>query len=108
MVLGGVRACSTSWSESPGPRAQRVKIRKYQISTKLLIPQLPFQRLLREIAREIHPEVRFTSQAVLAIQEAAEAHLVQSLENANLCALHDGRVTLLKKDMDLMRRGRRF
>jgi histone H3 len=41
------------------------------IQTDLLIRKLPFQRLVREIATEFKQEVRFQSQAVLALQEAA-------------------------------------
>ena len=54
----------------PGTVALR-EIRKYQKSTELLIRKLPFQRLIREIAREFKEEIRFQSQAIYALQEAA-------------------------------------
>ncbi len=50
--------------------------RRYQKSTELLIRKLPFQRLVREIAQDFKTDLRFQSQAVLALQEAAEAYLV--------------------------------
>ena len=54
----------------PGTVALR-EIRKFQKSTELLIRKLPFQRMVKEIALEFKQEVRFQSQAVLALQEAA-------------------------------------
>mmetsp|Transcript_40139 Transcript_40139/g.75105 ORF Transcript_40139/g.75105 Transcript_40139/m.75105 type:complete len:145 (-) Transcript_40139:117-551(-) len=87
----------------PGTLALR-EIRKYQKSTELLIRKLPFQRLIREIAQDINTDVRFQSQAVLALQEAAEAYLVGLFEDTNLCAIHAKRVTIMPKDMQLARR----
>eukprot|EP00092_Neocalanus_flemingeri_P105535 GFUD01135295.1.p1 GENE.GFUD01135295.1~~GFUD01135295.1.p1 ORF type:complete len:163 (-),score=38.66 GFUD01135295.1:119-607(-) len=71
----------------PGTRAL-MEIRKFQKSTNLLIPKLPFSRLMRE----------------LAAQEAAEAYLVTLFEDTVLCAIHAKRVTVMPKDMNLARR----
>jgi histone H3 len=87
----------------PGTVALR-EIRKFQKSTDLLIRKLPFQRLVREIATEYKSDLRFQSQAVLALQEAAEAYLVGLFEDTNLCAIHAKRVTIMPKDMQLARR----
>eukprot|EP00397_Hematodinium_sp_SG-2012_P055007 GEMP01066793.1.p1 GENE.GEMP01066793.1~~GEMP01066793.1.p1 ORF type:complete len:178 (+),score=39.90 GEMP01066793.1:119-652(+) len=87
----------------PGTVALR-EIRKFQRSTDLLIRKLPFQRVVREIAQEHRSELRFQSQAVVALQEAAEAYLVGLFEDTNLCALHARRVTIMPKDMSLARR----
>ena len=87
----------------PGTLALR-EIRRYQKSTDLLIRKLPFQRLVREIAQDIKPELRFQSTAVLALQEAGEAYLVGLFEDTNLCALHGNRVTIMPKDIQLARR----
>ena len=65
---------------------------------------MPFQRLLREIAMEYRKEFRFQTMAVLAIQEGAEAYLVDLLHDTNLCALHARRVTIITKDLRLARR----
>lgn len=47
---------------------------------------------------------RFQSQALLALQEAAESYMVGLFEDTNLCALHAKRVTIMAKDMHLARR----
>ena len=41
---------------------------------------------------------------VMALQEAAEAYLIQLLEDLTLCAIHAKQVTILLKDMQLARR----
>eukprot|EP00490_Sorites_sp_Unknown_P029094 CAMPEP_0114658770 /NCGR_PEP_ID=MMETSP0191-20121206/16380_1 /TAXON_ID=126664 /ORGANISM="Sorites sp." /LENGTH=136 /DNA_ID=CAMNT_0001881725 /DNA_START=38 /DNA_END=448 /DNA_ORIENTATION=- len=87
----------------PGTLALR-EIRKYQKSTDLLLRKLPFQRLVKEIAQEVKSDLRFQSQAVLALQEAAEAYLVGLFEDTNLCAIHAKRVTIMPKDVQLARR----
>jgi len=87
----------------PGTVALR-EIRKYQKSTELLIRKLPFQRLVREIAAELQPGLRFQGSAVLAMQEASEAYLTHLFEDTNLCAIHAKRVTIMPKDIQLARR----
>ena len=87
----------------PGTVALR-EIRKFQKSTDLLIRKLPFQRLVRDIAQQYKSDLRFQSQAVLALQEASEAYLVGLFEDTNLCAIHAKRVTIMSKDMILAKR----
>ena len=93
----------------PGTVALR-EIRKYQKSTELLMRKLPFQRLVREVANEIAAGTRFPegprwqSQAVVALQEAAEAYLVHLFEDSNLEAIHAKRVTIQAKDIQIARR----
>ena len=88
----------------PGTKALR-EIRKYQKSTDLLIRKLPFQRLVREIAKEFfNNDLRFQSTAILALQEASEAYLVGLFEDTNLCAIHAKRVTIMPSDILLARR----
>ncbi|KAJ4478222.1 histone H3 [Lentinula aciculospora] len=94
----------------PGTVALR-EIRKYQKSTDLLLRKLPFSRLIREIAQEMTTttngeayELRWQSSALLALQEATEAFLVHLFEDANLCALHAKRVTIMQRDIQLARR----
>ena len=87
----------------PGTVALR-EIRKFQKSTDLLIRKLPFQRVVIEIAQQFKIDLRFQSQAVLALQEACEAYLVGLFEDTNLCAIHAKRVTIMPKDMQLARR----
>ncbi|KAJ1263445.1 hypothetical protein BS78_09G185100 [Paspalum vaginatum] len=95
----------------PGTVALR-EIKKYQKSTELLIPFAPFVRLVREIT-DFYSRgnvSRWTPEALLALQEAAEFHLVELFEVANLCAIHARRFTLMQRDIQLARRigGRRW
>ena len=87
----------------PGTVALR-EIKRYQKSTDLLLPRAPFQRLVRDICRDIDSDLRFQAQALMALQESAEAYLTGVFEDANLCSIHAQRVTLMKKDMELARR----
>ncbi len=41
---------------------------------------------------------------MLALQEAAESYLTGLFEDAQLCAIHAKRITIMKKDFDLARR----
>ena len=66
------------------------EIRHFQRSVDLLIPLLPFQRLVREIAQDCKMDLRFQSSAILALQEVTEAWLVGVFESANLCCIHRG------------------
>ena len=87
----------------PGTVALR-EIRKFQKSTDLLIRKLPFQKVVREIATQFKSDLRFQTQAILALQEACEAYLVKLFEDTNLCAIHAKRVTIMAKDMMLAKR----
>lgn len=90
----------------PGTVALR-EIRKYQKSTELLIPKMPFRRLVREIAMSVAKQesgLRFQELAVLAIHEATEQYLTSIFEEANLAAIHAHRVTIQAKDIQLVRR----
>ena len=87
----------------PGTVALR-EIRRYQKGTELLIKKMPFQRLVREIAQDFKMDLRWQSSAINALQEASEAYLVKLFEDANLCAIHAKRVTIMPKDIWLARR----
>ena len=90
-----------------GTKALR-EIRKYQKSSDLLIPAMPFSRLIREVAQSVlgynMPEFRFQSAAIMALQEAAEAFLVTLFQDTLLCAIHAKRETIMPRDMQLARR----
>ena len=108
----------------PGTVALR-EIRRFQKSTQLLIPKMPFQRVVKEIAKDLNrekneairkmakklkteiaekPDLRFQSAAIGALQAASEAYLTALFEDANLCAIHAKRVTIMPKDIQLARR----
>jgi histone H3 len=87
----------------PGTVALR-EIRRYQKHGELLLRKLPFQRCVREISQDFKNDLRFQSTAILALQEAGEAYLVNLFELTNLCAIHAKRVTIMPKDIQLARR----
>lgn len=97
-VVGVVKKPKRHWR--PGTVALR-EIRKYQKTTDLLLLRAPFQRLVREIAQDYKTDVRFQSEAIAALQEAAEAYVTELFEGTNHCAIHTGRVTIMGKDMSL-------
>lgn len=76
-------------------------IRKLQKTTTPLILKLPFQRLVREIARQHISGIRFESAALETLQEAAESYLTGVLYDTNLFALHANRLTIYPKDLQL-------
>ena len=88
----------------PGLLALR-EICRYQQSTKCLIRQTPFNKLIKEISQEYRVcpdrpgtpsvQVRFQSTALAALQEAAENFLVGLFEDVNLLAVHAKRVTVM-------------
>ena len=81
-----------------------LEIRKYQKSVEPLIKKLPFQRLVKQLSDEVENGKRWQSTAVQALQEAAEAALVDLFERTLLCAIHAGRTTVMVTDMKLARR----
>jgi len=84
----------------PGTVALR-EIRRFQKSTDLLMPKLPFQRMVRIAADDVQKDVRFQASAIAALQEATEAYIVSLFEQANLAAIHSKRVTVMPKDIAL-------
>ena len=66
----------------PGTRAI-MDIRKYQKSSDLLLRKLPFSRLVKELAEMYNSAgLRWTAEAMMAMQEAAEDYLTKLFEDA--------------------------
>lgn len=80
------------------------EIRRYQNSTANLIPRASFGRLVRQLTYQISDKIRWKGEGLLALQEAAEAFLVRVLEDANMCARHSKRVTVMQRDIALTAR----
>ena len=80
------------------------EIKKYQKSTELLIRKWSFQKLVRELAQEISPNLRFQMSPLSALQEATESFIVCLMEDTNLCVIHAKCVTIMSKDMQLAHR----
>ena len=59
----------------------------------------PFQRVVRDIAPNYLCDVRFSADALEALQEAAEAYLVEVFQNAQVLAIHAKRVTVMQNDI---------
>jgi histone H3/H4 len=94
----------------PGTVAMR-EIRRYQKSFELLIPKLPFSKLVREIANEILTQdlgvsqddarIQFQASALVGMQELTENYIVKLLNHANMNAIHANRTTVQPKDIKL-------
>ena len=84
----------------PGTVALR-EIRKFQNLNNLLIPKLPFQRLVCEIAQDRKRDVRFQAGAIELLQHTAEDVPVELFEEARRAAVHAKRVTVMPKDIAL-------
>ena len=81
------------------------EIRHYQRTAGPLLRRLPFVAVVREVTRQMFEETyRWTTEALMALQEATEDFLVGLLEDCNLCAIHAKRVTIMQDDMRLARR----
>eukprot|EP00008_Paramoeba_atlantica_P012697 CAMPEP_0201496710 /NCGR_PEP_ID=MMETSP0151_2-20130828/61181_1 /ASSEMBLY_ACC=CAM_ASM_000257 /TAXON_ID=200890 /ORGANISM="Paramoeba atlantica, Strain 621/1 / CCAP 1560/9" /LENGTH=155 /DNA_ID=CAMNT_0047886733 /DNA_START=30 /DNA_END=497 /DNA_ORIENTATION=+ len=81
-------------------------IKKLQKGTELLIPRARFVKILSQNLPESWAKAgnRMRREAVMALQEGVEASMLNFLENSNLAALHGKRVTVMPKDMTLIRR----
>ena len=98
LKAGKVRKTRKYW---PGTVALR-EIWQFQKSTELLIRKLPFPQLVHEIAQAVgKTDLCFQGGAIICLREAAEAFLVSLMEDANLCAIHAKRVTIMPKDIQL-------
>lgn len=82
----------------PGTVAKR-EITRLQKSNKLLIPKKPFVQLVREIAADFRPGVRFAKDALTALQEIAEAHMTNFFEQTTLITKARNARTLRLVDM---------
>jgi histone H3 len=87
----------------PGTVALR-EIRKIQKTGALLVKKAPFGRLVREVTKGMKTDAKFKPSALAAVQEAAEAYATSTLEGAVMLQLHRKRKTLIKKDIEYVRR----
>ena len=98
----------------PGTVALR-NIRREQKKTNLMIPRQSFNRLVREIGKELKNgadlnmrqiDLRYSDSALELIQMAVEHYLVNLFEEANILAIHAKRQTIQPKDLQAARRVR--
>ncbi|SPP73753.1 histone H3-like centromeric protein cid [Drosophila guanche] len=80
------------------------EVRILQAQPTLLLPRLPFSRLVRELMSQFTGpcSFRITSGALEALQTSSEMYITQRLQDAYLLTLHRQRVTLEVRDMALM------
>ena len=82
--------------------------KKFNLKKDFLISKMAFRRVVRGIFEDL-PQVKGASKlrvqesAMMALQEATEAHLVHTFQNAMRCATHGKRVTVQPRDMQLAR-----
>ncbi len=89
----------------PGTVALR-EIRKYQTNTDNLLPSASLVRLIREVAQDVKitgKPVRFTKKSLEALQIATEEYITKTLSKAYRISISAKRVTLMKRDMLLLR-----
>lgn len=56
------------------------EIRRLQKDTDIIIAKIAFQRLVKEVAQDLVPGIRFQSTAVGALQESAKAYIVSLMK----------------------------
>ncbi|KAH7314787.1 hypothetical protein KP509_21G020000 [Ceratopteris richardii] len=82
------------------------EVRRAQKYVGLLIPRLPFMRVVKQITTNLCSlmktssfiNVRWQTQALLCLQEAVEDFAIDFMNDAYLCSAHSHRVTLMVKD----------
>ena len=75
------------------------EIKKYQKTTENLVPRGTFNRIIREIAADFKSDLRFSREALEAIQVASEEHMTRVLRRAMRNANHARRSTIQAADM---------
>lgn len=77
---------------------------RLQKSTDLLIPKLPFSRVVRELIQQqnMREQMRLTPAALEALRESAESYLTYVFSDANSIVRNRGQVTLQPKDIQLL------
>lgn len=82
----------------PGTKALR-EVRKLQKTTHMVIPRIPFERIVRELLQDRRSNTRLSSASIQALQEAAEMYLTEMLREGNNYAIHAKRTTLSPADL---------
>jgi len=91
------------WKEAEIERRSLAEIIKEQHCTDLIIPELNFTRLVREIGAEFSSNLEWEPEAIKAIQTAAEDYMVTLFEDTNKVAIHSKRTFIHPGDIQLVR-----
>lgn len=79
------------------------EIKRLQTTVQNCIPRFPFCSLIKELMMEQGSgSHRIQIEALKALQEAAEMYLTYLFEDANKCAMHARRVTVMPRDIHLV------
>ena len=57
-----------------------------------------FSKLVRELAQEIMPNLRFQMSVLRVPQEATKSYIVGLMKDTNLCLIHAKQVTIMPKE----------
>lgn len=83
----------------PGTVALR-DIRKYQKASNVLtFAKCPFERIVRSFVKEKSPGMKISKDVFSVLQHYIEQYLIDILQEANLAAIHAGRVKLMNTDL---------
>lgn len=69
----------------------------------LMIPHLPFKRLVKEYLQDYHDNIRISNDFINLLQLVVEEYLVKLMANSNMAAIHAKRQTVTPKDFELAR-----
>jgi len=83
----------------PGTVAIREIKRFQKISNCLTFAKYPFVKLVRQIVGEIEPNHKISKEVFIVLQYFIEQYIVDILKQANLAAIHAGRVKLIPSDI---------
>ena len=98
---GGKKKKQVQFVMDSGLKAD-LDIQRERNSSDLAIPKATFTRNFRNLVKEMGVTNRFTSEAVVAIQEVSEAFLVSIFEDTEQAAKHCKRKTIQVEDMQLV------
>ena len=67
----------------------------------MLISRASFQRVVREVAQEMKPDVLFKADEIEAVQHTTEAFLTEIFEEDWMTANHSNHATVMTKEIKL-------
>jgi histone H3/H4 len=76
-----------------------LEIRPFQQSVANLITPTSFARLVHSIAEDKGMHVTFQASAIIRLQLATEAYAAELIQDSNVCARLERRLTIMPKDI---------
>ena len=101
--ITAVKRVKPKLRHKPGARALK-EIRQEQKKETSPFAHAPFCRLVKEIIQEKFQGLMVAKLAIEALKECVADYCIQTLSDAQLAAIHGGRVTILKRDIGLVER----